>query len=64
MHRSPYSTGAEAEVFMTSHLEPGTPWQNPFVESYNGRLRRELLDLELLDSMLEAQVLVDVWREE
>jgi transposase-like protein len=48
----------------TSHIEPGAPWQNPFVESYNGHLRKELLDLELLDSVLEAQVLIDDWREE
>jgi putative transposase len=34
------------------------------VESYNGHLRKELLDLELLDSVLEAQVLIDDWREE
>ena len=48
----------------TAHIEPGAPWQNPFVESYNGHLRKELLDLELLDSVLEAQVLIDDWREE
>ena len=48
----------------TAHIEPGAPWQNPFVESYNGKLRKELLDLELLDSVLEAQVLIDDWREE
>ena len=45
----------------TAH-EPGAPWQNPFVESYNGKLRKELLDLELLDSVLEAQVgLAALW---
>jgi putative transposase len=48
----------------TNHIEPGSPWQNPFVESYNGKLRRELLDLELLDSALEAQVLIDDWRQD
>jgi putative transposase len=48
----------------TRHIEPGAPWQNPFVESYNGHMRKELLDLELLDSVLEAQVLSDDWREE
>ncbi len=34
------------------------------MESYNGKLRKELLDLELLDSVLEAQVLIDDWRED
>ena len=38
----------------TAHIEPGAPWQNGYVESYNGHLRKELLDLELLDSVLEA----------
>ena len=46
----------------TSHIEPGAPWQNAYVESYNGKLRKELLDLELLDSPLEAQVVIDDWR--
>lgn len=48
----------------TSHIEPGAPWQNPFVESYNGKLRKELLDLELIDTVLEGQVLVDDWRDD
>ncbi len=48
----------------TAHIEPGAPWQNGYVESYNGHLRKELLDLELLDSVLEAQVLIDDWRED
>ena len=59
LHRWCSSKGSE-----TAHIEPGSPWQNPFVESYNGKLRKELLDLELLDSVLEAQVLIDDWREE
>ncbi len=43
-------------------IEPGSPWQNPYVESYNDKQRRELLNLELLNSVLEAQVLIDDWR--
>jgi hypothetical protein len=38
------------------------PWQNPFVESFNGHLRRELLDLESFNTLFEAQLLVDDWR--
>ena len=48
----------------TNHIEPGAPWQNPYVESFNGHLRRELLDLELIDNLLEARVLLEDWRNE
>ena len=46
----------------TGYIEPGAPWQNPFVESFNGHLRRELLDLESFTTLLEAQLLDDDWR--
>ena len=45
-------------------IEPGSPWQNGFCESYNGRMREELLNLEIIENALEAQVLVDDWRAE
>ena len=46
----------------TSYIEPGSPWQNPWVESYGSRMRDELLSIEQFDSLLEAQVLVNDWR--
>ena len=46
----------------TSYIDPGSPWQNPWVESYGARMRDELLAIEHLDSLLEAQVLVADWR--
>lgn len=46
----------------TSYIDPGSPWQNPWVESYGGRMRDELLAVEQFDSLLEAQVLVTDWR--
>ena len=46
----------------TSYIEPGSPWQNPWVESYSSRLRDELLAIEQFDTLLEAQVLVADWR--
>src|SRR5829696_484994 len=52
-------TGAGA-----SYIEPGSPWQNPWVESYGSRIRDELLAIEQFDSLLEAQVLVADWRDE
>ena len=45
-----------------SDIEPGAPWENPFVESFNGRLRDEFLAVEQFDSLLEAQVLIEDWR--
>ena len=46
----------------TSYIDPGSPWQNPWVESYGSRMRDELLSIEQFDSLLEAQVLVADWR--
>jgi putative transposase len=48
----------------TTYIEPGAPWENPFVESFNGRVRDELLNIEDFGSLLEAQVLVEAWRVE
>ena len=47
-----------------SYIEPGAPWQNPYVESFNGHLRRELLELESFNSLYEAQILIEDWRRE
>ena len=46
----------------TSYIEPGSPWENPWVESYGSRIRDELLAIEQFDTLLEAQVLVVDWR--
>jgi putative transposase len=46
----------------TSYIELGSPWQNPYVESFGGRLRDELLAVEAFNTLLEAQVLVEDWR--
>jgi transposase InsO family protein len=46
----------------TGYIEPGAPWQNPFIESFNGHLRRELLDLESFNTLYEAQLLLDDWQ--
>lgn len=43
-------------------IEPGSPWENGYIESFNGKLRDELLDRELFDTMLEAKVLIERWR--
>ena len=41
---------------------PGSPWENGYLESFNAKLRDELLNREVFDSLLEAQVLVERWR--
>jgi putative transposase len=46
----------------TLFIDPGSPWQNAWVESFNGRLRNEFLNGQLFDSLLEAQVLAEDWR--
>src|SRR5487761_1213317 len=48
----------------TIYIEPGFPWENPFVESFNGRVRDELLNVEVFGSLVEAQVVVEAWRVE
>lgn len=48
----------------SSYIDPGSPWQNPWVESYGSRMRDELLSIEQFDTLLEAQVLVGDWRTE
>jgi putative transposase len=46
----------------TVFIDPGAPWQNAWIESFNGRLRDELLNGQLFTSVLEAQVLLEAWR--
>lgn len=43
-------------------IDPGSPWQNAWIESFNGRLRDEFLNGRHFDSLLEAQVLIEDWR--
>lgn len=44
------------------YIDPGSPWQNGIVESFNGRLRDELLSSEIFDTLAEARYLADRWR--
>jgi transposase InsO family protein len=43
-------------------IEPGSPWENGFAESFNGRFRDEFLNTELFTTAPEAQILADRWR--
>ena len=46
----------------TLYIEPGSPWENPYIESFNSRFRDELLNRELFTCLAEAQVLVEQFR--
>jgi putative transposase len=48
----------------TLFIEPGSPWENGYIESFNGKFRDELLDGEIFDTLLEAKVLIERWRVE
>lgn len=48
----------------TLYIEPGSPWENGYVESFNGKLRDELLEREIFDTLWEAKVLIERWRRE
>lgn len=48
----------------TLYIEPGSPWENGYIGSFNGKLRDELLNLEIFDTLLEAKVLIERWRQE
>lgn len=44
------------------YIHPGSPWENGYCESFNGKMRYELLDGEIFFSLLEAKVIIEKWR--
>ena len=48
----------------TLFIEPGSPWENGYVESFNGKLRDELLNREIFTTLMEARILIEQWRRE
>ncbi len=48
----------------TLYIEPGSPWENGYCESFNSKLRDEVLDREIFYTLKEAQVLIERWRHE
>jgi len=46
------------------YIEPGSLWENGYVESFNGRIRDELLNGEIFYTLKEVQVLIEMWRKE
>jgi putative transposase len=48
----------------TLFIEPGSPWENGYIESFNGKMRDELLNREICTTLEEAKVLIEQWRRE
>jgi transposase InsO family protein len=49
---------------MPTFIEPGSPWENGYIESFNGKMRDELLNREIFTTLVEAKVLINQWKEE
>lgn len=52
----------ESAGVRTAYIEPGSPWENGYNESFNGKLRDELLNMKIFYSIKEARVLIERWR--
>lgn len=48
----------------THYIDPGSPWQNAFGESFNDKLRQECLNLELFETLDDAKIVIARWRRE
>jgi putative transposase len=48
----------------TLFIEPGGPWENCYIESFNGKMRDELLNKEIFTTLAEVKVLISQWRME
>jgi transposase InsO family protein len=46
----------------TAYIEPGSPWENGYCESFNGKLRDELLNSEIFYTLKEASIVIEAWR--
>lgn len=47
----------------TAFIEPGSPWENGYIESFNGKLRDELLNGEIFDTVMEARIVTQQWKD-
>ena len=47
----------------TAYIEPGSPWENGYCESFNGKLRDELLNGEIFYTLKEAKIVIEGWRQ-
>ena len=61
----PEESNAEADSpagAKTAYIAPGSPWEKGFIESFNARLRDELLDGEIFYSLAEVKIVIESWR--
>ena len=56
------ATGCQPSAQRRSYIEPGSSWENGYCESFNARLRDELLNGEIFYSLKEAQIVIEEWR--
>ncbi len=56
------TAGLSDSTARTAYIEKASPWENGYVESFNGKLRDELLNGEVFNTLREAQVLIEEWR--
>ena len=62
-HRQHLTAAAVAgRIPKTAYIEKSSPWENCYVESFNGKLRDELLNVEVFNSLGEAQFLIEGWQ--
>ena len=47
----------------TIYIEPGSPWENPYIESFNGRLRDECLNMNIFENVKQAREIISKWRD-
>ena len=62
VHRDQSPTMISQFEVKTLFIEPGSPWENGYIQSFNGKLRDELLNGKIFETMLEAKVLIERWR--
>ena len=54
----------KTEGVKTLFIKPGSPWENGYIESFNGKFRDELLNREIFYTLEEAKILIEIWRKE
>ena len=59
----PFDIGSAAVGARTAYIEPGSPWENGYCESFNGKLRDELLNGEIFYTLKEAKIVIEGWRQ-
>jgi transposase InsO family protein len=62
IHKTPLVAFPRFAGAKTAYIERGSPWENGYIESFNARLRDELLEGEIFYSLREARIVIESWR--